>query len=82
MESERREIVEVAFRIFNAIPDEEVNFKNAMKNFIYNDMAYMSPERRNNQITWHSFSSIMHTYITTGDSEWKQECIDIFTAVK
>jgi hypothetical protein len=82
MESERREIVEVALRIFNTIPDEELSFKKAMKKFIYDDMAYMSPERRNNQITWHSFSIIMHTYITNGDSEWKQECIDIFTAVK
>jgi hypothetical protein len=24
----------------------------------------------------------MYTYIPTGDSEWKQECIDIFTGVK
>jgi hypothetical protein len=82
MEQKPREIAEVAFRIFNIIPNEETNFKNAMKKFLYEDMAYMSPERLNHQITWHEFSSIMHTYITTGDSEWKQECIDIFTAVK
>ena len=82
MEQKPREIVEVAFRIFNTIPDEEINFKNSMKKFIYDDLAYMSPERRNHQITWHSFSTIMHTYIASGDSEWKQECIDIFTSVK
>jgi len=82
MEQKPREIIEVAFRIFNIIPDEETNFKNAMKKFIYEDMAYMAPESLNHKITWRSFSTIMYTYIPTGDSEWKQECIDIFTAVK
>jgi predicted Zn-dependent protease with MMP-like domain len=74
-----RHITIVAFQVFEKIPESEKAFKENMKNFIYNDMPYRSPEVLNDLSMWNKFELLMHRYITSGDEPWKQECIDIYT---
>lgn len=74
-----RHITIVAFQVFEKIPENEKEFKEKMRNFIYNDMPYRSPETLNDLYMWNKFEIIMHTYIKLGDEPWKKECIDIYT---
>jgi len=78
-QAKERHIVFVASKIYEKIPESELEFKAAMKNFIYKDLPYKAPETLNNFDSWSTMNLIFNKYIKNNDEPWKKECIHILT---
>jgi hypothetical protein len=77
-----RNIAIVACDIASLIPEDQVDFKNDVMNFIKGDLAYRAPEILFTHQVWIKFElQIMKKHIPLikdSDEEWKKKIIDVY----
>lgn len=74
-----RSILLVALAILANIPEDKPEFKQAVSNFIKNDLAYRSPEMLLHPNVWKLFeTTIMHHFIPNPIEPWEKTVVDIY----
>jgi hypothetical protein len=77
-----RNIVTVAAKIWQLIPDDKHEFKEAIKSFIFGDLAYRAPELLVGKDCWNLFEDIMKRYIpyrSNTNTDWEKRVIEYYT---
>lgn len=74
-----RNIALVAVAILENIPEEKTDFKQAVRDFIYKDLPYRSPEMLIDPNIWGIFEkTIMHRFIQNPIEPWEKTVVDIY----
>jgi hypothetical protein len=72
----------VACEVLQQIPEDETEFKNELKDFIMDDLAYRAPEILVHPRTWKLFEIIINKHIKNTDLPWKKNCIDVYLGIQ
>jgi hypothetical protein len=74
-----RSIVLVALAIYENIPNDKKEFKQAVHDFIHKDLPYRSPEMLLHPNTWNIFqTTIMYKHIPEPIEPWEKKVVDIY----
>ena len=74
-----RNIAIVSLTILENIPEEKAEFKQAVRDFIYKDLPYRSPEMLLHPNVWSLFeTNIMHRFIPIPIEDWEKKVVDIY----
>lgn len=76
--SEPRNAAIVVCEMIQLIPYEKNEFKDMLKKFLYNDLAYRSPEMLTHPYTWLEYTEIMKKHLPLPKEEWEQKCARLF----
>jgi hypothetical protein len=79
MEKEPRNPIIVISNILQNVPDDKIEFKEDLKDFIKKDLVYRAPEMVSHPTVWMKFETIMKKHIYDFDEPWKKICVDIYT---
>jgi hypothetical protein len=72
----------IALQILQLIPDEQKEFKNDLRNLIYGDFAYRSPEILTYPDTWIKLENVMHKYIEMPKEKWEKIVVGVYVGKK
>ena len=81
-----RDIGEVHNKIMNVIPDENIDFKSELQEYMVS-ISFRAPEIRRSSITFTPYAVILYKYIPNpellneNDPIWKFQVRDIFNGV-
>jgi hypothetical protein len=68
----------IALHILQMIPEEQKDFYNAVDNLVKNDYFYKDHCALILPYNWKKLEVIMHTFIPTPDTEWKEKIVDVY----
>jgi hypothetical protein len=68
----------IGIQILQLIPDSNTEFKEEMKNLIYNEYAYCAPEMLTYPAAWLKLETIMHKYVPIPKEEWEKKVVGIY----
>jgi hypothetical protein len=77
-----RNIVTVAAKVWQLIPDDKTEFKEAIKTFIFGDLAYRAPELLAGKACWDLLEAIMKRYIpyrSDTNTDWEKRVLEYYT---
>ena len=76
--SEARNAAIIVCEMIQLIPYEKNDFKDALKRFLNDDLAYRSPEMLIHPYTWTEFTLVMQQNLPDPKEEWEQKCANLF----
>jgi hypothetical protein len=68
----------VALQILQMIPEDKKDFYNSLDYLIKNDYSYKDHIALGLSYNWLKLEQIMHTYIPTPDTEWKEKIVNVY----
>jgi len=68
----------IALYILQMIPEGQTEFYNALDNLIKTDYYYKDHIALMLPYNWKKLEVIMHTYIPTPDTEWKEKIVNVY----
>ena len=76
---EPRDAAIVLCEILQNVPEDQTEFRDELKDLLYKEFPYKSPEMLKHPQTWNLFEVVIKKYIS-GDEpdEWKQKCVAIY----
>jgi hypothetical protein len=78
-----RNLLLVACHIARLIPEDQVEFKNDIMNYIKSDLVYRDPYALTLSYVWSAFEySVMKKHIPTlndANEQWKKDVVDLYT---
>jgi hypothetical protein len=76
--SEPRNAAIIVCEMIQLIPHEKNDFKDALKRFLYDDLAYRSPEMLTHIYTWTKYTELMKKYLPETKEDWEHKCANLF----
>jgi hypothetical protein len=74
-----RNLALVAVTILENVPEDKQELKKAVRDFVYNDLVYRSPEMLLNSNVWSIFeNTVMHRFIPNPIEPWEKKVVDIY----
>lgn len=73
-----RNVAFIAVKIFEVIPEQNIDFKKDIEDLLFKDFAYRSPEILLYPEIWMKLDRVLRKYIDEPKEDWEKKIIDIY----